>query len=106
MSHIPETFYAQVYAIVGQIPCGRVLSYKSVAILAGYPQYARQVGRALRLAPNGLKLLCHRVVNSCGRLAPHWNEQQELLQQEGVWLTPRGLVDMKRFAWRYDEAIE
>lgn len=103
MHRIPDTFNEEVYAIVKQIPRGRVLSYKSVAILAGYPSYARQVGRALKWAPNGKRIPCHRVVTSDGRLVPHWNKQRELLLQEGVELTPRGAVDMKRYAWRYDD---
>lgn len=67
----------------------------------GYPQHARLVGRALKLVPKNLNIPCHRVVNCQGRLVPDWIEQKELLSREGISFTPKGYVDMKRFAWRF-----
>lgn len=103
MPPVSATFCQEVYAVVELIPPGKVLSYKSVAVLAGYPSYARQVGQALKQAPGDKGIPCHRVVTSSGRLVPHWKEQRELLLQEGIRLSPQGTVDMKRFAWRYDD---
>lgn len=100
------TFCQAVYAVVELIPPGKVLSYKSVAVLSGYPSYARQVGQALKRAPGGRHLPCHRVVTHSGRLVPHWKEQRELLLQEGVRLSPQGTVDMQQFAWRYDDLAD
>ena len=62
---MPENFDAEVYAVVAEIPAGRVVSYKQIARLVGMPDHARRVGRALAEAPAGLP--CHRVVNSAGR---------------------------------------
>lgn len=63
MSCVPDNFYEQVYNIVSQVPSGTVVTYKSIAVLMGYPQHARLVGRALKLVPKNLNIPCHRVVN-------------------------------------------
>ena len=75
---------AEVYNIVGQIPFGRVLTYGDIARLAGYPNLSRMVGHILSTVPPSLRLPCHRVVNASGHLAPHWPQQQQLLEAEGV----------------------
>ncbi|MFR4850636.1 MGMT family protein, partial [Alistipes finegoldii] len=54
---MPENFDAEVYAVVAEIPAGRVVSYKQIARLVGMPDHARRVGRALAEAPAGLP--CH-----------------------------------------------
>ena len=56
-------FYQDVYSVVKEIPAGRVATYKQIAVLTGFPQHARLVGRALRNVPDALGLPCHRVVN-------------------------------------------
>ena len=46
------------------------------------------------------KYPCHRVVNSAGRLAPGFDEQQRsLLENEGVEFKENGCVDMKKYGW-------
>lgn len=92
-------FFEEVYAVVGLIPYGTVATYGDVARLAGRPQCARMVGRALRDAPEESMLPCHRVVNACGRPAPGWNLQKGLLEREGVGFRSNGCVDMKRHRW-------
>lgn len=92
-------FFQEVYAIVREIPSGRVLTYGQIASLAGQPQSARQVGQALFHAPTEKDLPCHRVVNSQGRLAPFWTEQRALLEKEGVTFKKNGCVDMRKHTW-------
>lgn len=94
-----EKFYTEVYAIVKEIPCGKVMTYGQIARLAGQPQHARLAGQALRNTPEFLLLPCHRVVNSGGKLAPHWEEQRELLQNERVAFKKNGCVDLKKCLW-------
>lgn len=98
-----EAFFRDVYAVVAEIPPGRVISYGEIALLLGTPQYSRMVGRALRFVPHELHLPCHRVVNSQGRTAPGWVEQRELLMAEGVLFKSGGDVDMKRCKWQWEE---
>lgn len=87
-----------VYEIVAQIPQGKVLTYGAIALLAGYPNHSRLVGRIMRDAPDG-QLPCHRVVSATGRLAPHYPAQAELLAAEGVKLSPSGKVSLRTYLW-------
>jgi len=98
---MPDTkaFYQDVYSIVKEIPAGRVATYKQIAVLTGFPQHARLVGRALRNVPDALGLPCHRVVNSQGRTAPGWTGQRELLAAEGVHFRANGCVDLSASGW-------
>lgn len=87
-----------MYEIVAQIPQGKVLTYGAIALLAGYPNHSRLVGRIMRDAPDG-QLPCHRVVSATGRLAPHYPAQAELLAAEGVKLSPSGKVSLRTYLW-------
>lgn len=93
-----ESFLQAVYRIVAQIAPGQVLTYGQVALLAGKPHGARQVGRLMARVPGELSLPCHRVVRADGVLAP--DEvfgsqclQRDLLMQEGVAFTASGRID-------------
>ena len=98
-----ETFYQDVYSVVKEIPCGKVISYGEIAHLIGWTKYSRMVGKAMSQIPAALKLPCHRVVNSSGRTVPDWPEQRMLLEEEGVLFKTNGCVDMKRCTWKWDE---
>jgi len=88
----------EVYTIVREIPYGRVATYGQVAFLAGSPRNARQVGKLMSAAHEGVP--AHRVVNSQGRTAPGWAGQRELLEAEGVGFLAGGNVNLKKFVWR------
>lgn len=94
-----EEFFYQVYAIVSEIPKGKVATYGQVAQLAGRAGNARLVGRALRYASFYGDFPCHRVVNAQGRLAPGFEEQASLLQEEGVLIKSNGCVDLSQYQW-------
>lgn len=96
-------FCREVYAIVQDIPVGKVVSYGGIAVLLGKPQCSRMVGRSLKQVPLDLDLPCHRVVNAQGRLVPGWEEQRTLLLAEGVLFRKNGNVDMTRCQWQYEE---
>ena len=102
MSEEMAVFYEAVYRLVAQIPSGHVATYGQLAWMLHAPRWARQVGRAMRLAPGGRVLPCHRVVNGQGRLVPGWQEQRWLLEQEGVAFRENGCVDLKRHRWKPD----
>ena len=97
---IDEDFLFQVYAIIEEIPYGQVASYGQIAALAGRANNSRLVGRALRMAALYGDFPCHRVVNFQGRLTPLWDQQYDLLREEGVSFTERGFVDMKKHQWQ------
>ena len=80
--------------------CTAAATYGLIARLIGREKNARLVGRVLSRAERYGNYPCHRVVNRAGRTAPHWPEQQTLLEAEGVAFRANGTVDMARFLWR------
>lgn len=97
---VREDFQAEVFDIVKKIPAGQVLTYGQIARLAGKPQYSRLVGQILSHMPENHSLPCHRVVNSIGRLVPHWPIQRQLLEKEGVTFKSNGCVNLKKYLWQ------
>ena len=98
MSH----FYSQVYEIVAKIPAGSVATYGQVALMAGKPYGARQVGYAMNAAPADRALPCHRVVNKRGELAPDHifgGVQRIMLETEGITFLPDGKIDLEKHLW-------
>ncbi len=59
------TFTQKVFEVVKNIPKGKTLSYKEVAILAGSPKAYRAVGNILNKNYNP-HIPCHRVIRSNG----------------------------------------
>ncbi len=104
-------FQRQVYALVAEIPRGRVLSYGAVASLLGRPRSARAVGGALSLTPDDQDLPWWRVISSTGRISTppmhHTAQiQRALLESEGVEFTDSGRIDRERFEWDPEETEE
>jgi methylated-DNA-protein-cysteine methyltransferase-like protein len=96
--------YGAIYAVVRRIPEGRVASYGQVAVLAGLPGHARQVGYALHALPEGSDVPWQRVINARGEVSPRaepgWEGyQRHLLEEEGVAFDLAGRVDLDRFTW-------
>jgi methylated-DNA-protein-cysteine methyltransferase related protein len=78
-----------IWDVVSSIPRGRASTYGSVARAAGLPGRARQVGYALRTAPQELNLPWHRVVGAGGRIvfppsSRSHREQARRLRSEGI----------------------
>ncbi len=99
-----DGFFKEVYAIVAQIPEGKVATYGQIAAMLASPRSARTVGWAMRACPDDLGLPCHRVVNKSGELAPDHvfgrEAQRAYLEAEGVVFKDDGRIDMKRCIWR------
>lgn len=98
-----STFSEQVYAIVAQIPCGRVISYGQIARLLGRPRGARQVGWVMRTCPEGLPW--QRVVMADGSITggTFAEMRRAILEAEGVPFLPDGRVDMAVCGWMMGE---
>ena len=92
-----RAFDDEVYAVVAQIPAGKIVSYKQIARLIGMPDHARRVGRAMASAP--AELPCHRVVNSAGRTAPGWPQQRNCSKRKAFASKANGCADVVRFMW-------
>lgn len=99
-----KTYFESVYEIVTTIPEGKVATYGQIAALLGNPRAARTVGWAMRAAPSGLGLPCHRVVNKRGTLAPSYafhgyENQRAMLEAEGITFTNTGSINMAIHLW-------
>lgn len=97
--------YERFYAIIQQIPSGKVATYGQIAIQAGLPGYARQVGYALHATPEGMELPWHRVVNSKGMISlksgsPYDNVQRVLLEAEGIQFDQENRISLKKYQWK------
>ena len=94
-----EALIYEILSVVEEIPAGRVASYGQIARLIGRDRNARLVGKVLSMAEHYGRYPCHRVVNHAGRPAPHFFDQRERLEAEGVVFKENGCVDMARFQW-------
>ena len=92
-------FFKQVYEIVEQIPYGKVISYGEIAKILGRPRNAREVGRAMRLCPDGLPW--QRVAMADGSITggSFADIRRAILEAEGVTFKPDGCVDMNICRW-------
>ncbi|ROV59448.1 MGMT family protein [Vibrio ponticus] len=98
-----DQFLAQIFAVIHQIPEGKVTSYGEIAKLAGYPGYARHVGKALGNLPEGSKLPWHRVLNSQGKISlkgHDLNRQRAKLLAEGIECSDMGKVNLRKYKWQ------
>ena len=95
-------FRKDVFAVVAQIPVGRVMTYGDIALACGHPYAARQVGGIAHWGPE--ELPWHRVVNRFGDCASGYPGgkagQQAHLEAEGVLVAEFRVVDFKEKQWR------
>lgn len=94
-----------IKATVRKVPRGRVATYGQIALLAGIPKNARQVGTVLRNLPENSKVPWHRIVNSQGRISDRGDGvfaglQRYLLVEEGVEFGDHDKLDLARVQWK------
>ena len=103
MEHEKDNLPAQTYALVKQIPEGKVCTYGLLAALLGKPRAARVIGNILSRCPESENTPCHRIVKHDGSLCdsgPFGMVQHELLRREGVPFLPDGRVNLKDCCWK------
>jgi methylated-DNA-protein-cysteine methyltransferase related protein len=104
------SFFQDVYAVVRQIPKGKVTSYGAIAAFLGTKLSARMVGWAMNAAGTAKpKVPAHRVVNRNGILTgkQHFSTptlMEELLKKDGVTVQNDTITDFKKIFW--DPSIE
>ena len=85
-----------VYSMLLTIPKGKVSTYGDLAKALGNPAASRHVGRILSKNPNPIKVPCHRVVMSNGKIGGYalgTQKKKELLQNEGVIFSAEYIVN-------------
>lgn len=103
-------FYQKVYAIVEQIPEGKVTTYGAIAETLGMKGSSRMVGQALNSVPKGAEIPAQRVINRLGALSgAHafggYDIMRQLLRKEGVTFKDE-LVNMEKHFWHPSELGE
>ncbi|MBW4655722.1 MAG: MGMT family protein [Kaiparowitsia implicata GSE-PSE-MK54-09C] len=102
--------YSSIYAVVQQIPVGRVATYGQIATLANLHGKARLVGYALYRVVDGSSIPWHRVINAQGKVSesPFRNGsddlQRSLLEAEGVEFNHAGHINLRQYQWQPDLA--
>lgn len=99
-----QTFYEQVYELVGQVPPGSVVTYGQVALMLGSPAAARAVGYALSYLGTSHEVPWWRVINAQGGISlknrgSSADLQRELLESEGVAFNMEGRCDLGLYRW-------
>lgn len=98
-----DSFLQQVYMVIYKIPEGKVSTYGEVAKMAGYPGYARHVGKALSNLPKDSKLPWFRVINSAGKISlkgESYQRQKLRLESEGIAVNESGRISLKVYRWQ------
>ncbi len=96
------SFKARVIEIVCKIPYGRVVTYGTVASLAGLPRGARFVGGILHF--NTDEAPWHRVINRHGFISTKCLDhpkqlQKVLLEQEAVVVSKDFMINLQKYGW-------
>jgi len=103
--HVTPSYYQEVYAIVCEVPLGKVTTYGQVASLSSRPKAARQVGYALAALPEYHDVPWQRVVNARGEISARSKSgyddyQRALLEEEGVEFGLHGRINLKQYLWK------
>ncbi len=112
----PQAYYQQVWALVRQVPRGKVATYGQIALMLppppgvdfeSYRAFApRWVGGAMAACPDDVPW--QRVINSQGKISerPGAGKQRKLLEEEGVVFV-KDKIDLKKYGWHgLDQADE
>lgn len=79
-------FKEEVLKVVKNIPKGKTMTYREVAVMAGSPKACRAVGNILN-KNHDISIPCHRAVRSDGSLGGYnrgRDKKKELLKKENA----------------------
>ncbi len=98
-----QKYRERVYAIVSEIPVGRVMTYGQIAEMLGEGYTPRTVGFVMHAADTK-EVPWQRVINSqgacsTGRMTVPINLQQKMLEDEGVKFNEKGRCDLNVYRW-------
>ena len=88
---IGTDFQIKVWNAISKIPKGKVKTYKELARSIRKPKASRAVANACGKNPFPIKIPCHRVIRSDGRLGGYSGNggiktKRKLLRSEGVYI--------------------
>lgn len=101
------SFKQRVIDIIRLIPHGKVVSYGQIALYAGLPRAAREVGWILKASKDDMPWW--RVLNNSGRISieGNWEAdktlQSKLLSAEDIVVREDFTLDIEKYRWRISE---
>ncbi|HWQ04488.1 MAG TPA: MGMT family protein [Longilinea sp.] len=103
ITHHEVRLYDRIYAVVRQIPYGRVSTYGRIAYLVGGCS-AQMIGFAMAALPGDSDVPWQRVVNRQGKISPRGIGfgsmiQRTLLEDEGIVFNSAGEIDLNIYGW-------
>jgi methylated-DNA-[protein]-cysteine S-methyltransferase len=96
-------FNEQCYALLKQIPAGKVTTYRELAKAMDSRAW-RAVGSAMAKNRHLIVIPCHRVVRSDGSVGQYAlgsDKKAELLQDEGVTVSNGKVRDLDKYLHRF-----
>ena len=97
----PSFFRERVYEMLKRVPRGKVVTYGQLALMAGRPRAAREVGWIAHSGLHGLPW--QRVVNRSGGLASGYRDgrrgHKRDLERDGVRVREDFTVDLRHYQW-------
>lgn len=98
-----NTLAHDVYALLKQVPAGRVTTYKVLANALGVKAY-RAIGQILKANPDAPHTPCHRVVATNGTIGGFMGQSRgaaidkkiALLKKEGVTVKNKRIVNFSQ----------
>ena len=98
-----KTFNEQCYALLKQIPKGKVVTYGDIAHALNGKAY-QAVGNAMGANLNPIIVPCHRVVKGNGEVGNYalgMDKKIELLRSEGVKIVDNKVVDFNSVRFKF-----
>lgn len=110
LSEANKDFFEKVFAVVLEIPKGRVTSYGAIANYLGAKRSSRMVGWAMNASHKLEGIPAHRVVNRNGILTGknHFEDEnmmQKKLESEGIQVLDSRVVDFNVLFWDPSEEL-
>ena len=95
---------SEVFSLIKKIPAGKISTYGAVARALGKPLAARAVGNALNKNRDFVKISCHRVVRSDGKIGGYVlgeKEKTEKLRKEGIKIEKGSVINFEKYLYKF-----
>ena len=98
-----KSFLEQCYALLKQVPKGKITTYKAIAEALGTKAY-QAVGSAMHKNPYAPQVPCHRVINfngEVGGFASGTNTKIKLLKREGILIKDGKVMNIQKYLYKF-----
>lgn len=102
-----NSFNQQCYALLMQIPSGKLVTYGDIAHALNNKAY-QAVGNAMAANPNPIIVPCHRVVKSNGEVGNYSlgiEKKIALLRSEGIEIVNNKIVDFDAQRFQFTPSL-